>query len=136
MKANVSNLRYGDKLRQNRKENHFYSQLALIDPASGREVVTARFYGTLRGSTVYACIWVRPCDLSAEKSAYGLGGGKAGGYGYHKASAALAEAISDAGITLDESITGRGDAPMESALYAIAKANTGKRKFFMVRAHG
>lgn len=133
MKANVSNLRYGDKLRQNRKDNGFYKQLAMIDPKTGREIVTARFY--MPGQTTqYACIWVYG-DIGSEESAYGSGGGRAGGYGYHKASAALAEAISDAGITLDQSISARGDATMESALYAIARANTGKRKFFMVRAH-
>lgn len=136
MKANVSKLREGDKIRQYRKEDHFYSQLSMIDPSSGREVVCARFYSPFRGSNIYACIWVRPCDLRADESAYGFGGGKAGGYGYHKASAALADAISDAGIELDEEISGHGGAAMESAIYAIARANTGKRKFYMVRAHG
>ena len=53
-----------------------------------------------------------------------------------KESAALEEAIEDAGIELDSPISGHGDSAMDDALQAIARAVTGKRKFFKVRAHG
>lgn len=61
-----------------------------------REVVVARAYmGRSRSaSTVYASIWVHGADIHAA------GHGSAGGYGYHKESAAFAEAITSAGIEL------------------------------------
>ncbi len=60
-----------------------------------REVVCARAYmGRSRtASTVYASIWV-------HGPRYCAGHGQAGGYGYHKESAAFAEAIRSAGIDL------------------------------------
>ncbi|MFX5068880.1 hypothetical protein ABTC68_19770, partial [Acinetobacter baumannii] len=66
---------------------------------------------------------------------YGRGQGKAGGYGYHKPSAALADAISDAGIRLSRSISGCGDDVMRDACEAIARALTGKRRFIVHVAH-
>ena len=48
--------------------------------------------------------------------------GKAGGYGYHKESAAIAEAIESAGIALDTDISGVGNSAILDALTAIANA--------------
>ena len=83
-----------------------------------RETVVARIYrGRSAGaSRVYATIWIR----SGER--YISGTGWAGGGGYHKASAALDEAIRACGITLSESIDGRGDDGMRDACRAIALA--------------
>lgn len=137
MKANVSNMNQNSEtLISNRKEDHFFSQRSLIDPKTGREAICVRFYHAPRGSVMYCCVWVNPCDYNAPESSYGHGGGRAGGYGYCKASAAFDDAVRSMGIELNESVSGRGDAALESAMYAIAKANTGKRKFFMVRANG
>ena len=47
---------------------------------------------------IYACIWHNN----------GSGSGYAGGYGYHKASAAAQAAITSSGIDLSEDIDGRG----------------------------
>lgn len=59
-----------------------------------REVVTVRCYkGRSSSATVYASIWARG---SLQCS----GHGSAGGYGYHKESAAIAYAITSAGIGL------------------------------------
>jgi len=57
------------------------------------EVITARFYmgRSAQASVVYCCLWV-----SGKCSGYGT----ASGYGYHKESAALAAAITSAGIEL------------------------------------
>jgi hypothetical protein len=94
-----------------------------------QEVCTARWYmGRSReASVVYASIWVRrPAIRNAEDtgwakdSAWWSGSGNAGGYGYHKQSAALHEAIGSAGITLSRSVSGTGEC--EEALLAIAKA--------------
>lgn len=58
-----------------------------------KEVITARFYmgRSSQASVVYCCLWV-----SGVCSGYGT----ASGYGYHKESAALQEAIHSAGIEL------------------------------------
>ncbi len=80
-----------------------------------RTLVEARFYmGRSRNSsTVYASFWVVGGDYLA-------GHDKAGGWGYHKQSAALGSAIRNAGIELSKSINGVGEGAMEDALLAIA----------------
>lgn len=96
--------------------------------------VEIRFYmGRSRSaSTVYASIWVH----DAKSNIYTSGKGSAGGWGYHKESAAAAEAISSAGIELWGSpyagregdmkkrahIGGCGEQSVEEALRAIVKA--------------
>ena len=81
-----------------------------------KNIITARCYmgRSASASTIYASIWVHSTDHQTS------GTGKAGGYGYHKASAAIAEAIKSAGIELDEDISGRGDSAIEESLEAIA----------------
>lgn len=81
------------------------SQFILIDKKTERQVVTARTYmGRGRSaSQVKAAIWVY---LSGKKKLAGWeygctsGSGQAGGYGYDKASTAIADAIESAGIEL------------------------------------
>ena len=72
-----------------------YIVLGFINGAQ-KEIVDARAYmGRSRNSsTVYASIWVHGGEVHTS------GKGSAGGYGYHKESAAIGSAISDAGIEL------------------------------------
>lgn len=127
-----------------------------------REIVDCRVYmGRSRNSsTVYASLWVNTFD------AHTSGTGSAGGYGYHKESAAIQDAITSAGIELygsaygepqrwnyDEKreytpqellsikrkhdkqrchIGGVGDAAIQTALEAIAKAAGAKGKLIFV----
>jgi hypothetical protein len=132
MKANIENISDGGKVSANRKENAFYKQYALyaLDMADSngtpRELVCLRIYAT--DSRAYACIWIHGHDI------YGNGGGYAGGYGYHRASAAAQEAIKNAGIGLSESIDGRGDGAIIEAIKAIAEA-AGSYKYFIGEAH-
>lgn len=80
-------------------------QFLLIDKKTERQVVVARTYmGRGRSaSQVKASIWV---DLSGKKKPAGWeygctsGSGQASGYGYDKASTAIADAIESAGIEL------------------------------------
>lgn len=80
-------------------------QFILIDKKTEREVIVARTYiGRGRSaSQVKAAIWV---TLSDKKKPAGWeyghtsGSGQAGGYGYDKASTAIADAIESAGIEL------------------------------------
>lgn len=82
-----------------------------------RDLITVRTYmGRSRdASVVVAAIWVHLPDKVCA------GVGTAGGYGYHKASAAIGEATGRAGITLAKSISGRGDSAIDEALRAIAR---------------
>ncbi len=108
-------------------------------------IVEARFYmGRSRtASTVYCALWVHGAEHCA-------GNGYASGYGYHKESAALASAITCAGIELygssyarsDSSekvdfkkrayISGCGHSSMETALKAIARAAGAKGQLLIV----
>lgn len=105
-----------------RKENkcYFDSYTALI-PCKNWEgkndlkpVVEIRLYGT--GNTNTAAIWVNDLANGIHTS----GTGQAGGYGYHRPSAAAAEAIRNAGFELSEAIDGRGGDAIERAVKAIA----------------
>lgn len=134
MKANIEKLHDGEHVSANRKENAFCKQYAVyaLDQldynGEPTELVCLRIYST--DSRAYACIWVH----GRTTNQYGHGGGHAGGYGYHRASAAAQEAIKDAGITLSESIDGRGDESMKEAIRAIAEA-AGSQKYFIGDAH-
>lgn len=146
MKATITKQDHGGKIRQNRKESHFTNEYAVLvdDKQAGhlvnynghnimKAVVVARIYATK--STVYACVWINSSTYKNRKGVYLSGGGKAGGYGYHRASAALQAALDDAGIVLTEAIDGRGESAMFDALAATAKA-LGYRKFHIHEAHG
>ncbi len=91
-------------------------------------LITVRCYmgRSASASTVYASVWVY------DEKHHTSGSGKAGGYGYHKASAAIAEAIRSAEIDLDEDISGRGDSAIEESLEAIA-ATLGFESCLIVR---
>lgn len=81
-----------------------------------REVVTCRVYmGRSRNSSsVWATVWIN------GRSYYGSGSGQAGGYGYHKESAAVDTALAMAGVKLSRSVSGMGET--QTALEATARA--------------
>lgn len=119
-----------------RKENkcYFDSFTALV-PALDWEgnptmhsPVELRLYGT--GNTNSACLWINDNKSEIHTS----GSGSAGGYGYHRPSAAAAEAIRNAGIELDADISGRGNSAIEDAVKAIAEM-MGYNQIFVHHAH-
>lgn len=61
------------------------------------EVITVRTYmgASRNASIVKACVWVHPLEGN-----WSTGRGEAGGWGYHKESQAIYEAVSNAGIEL------------------------------------
>ncbi len=68
-----------------------------------RDAITVRTYYAEKGSgmqPVRACVWITPADGAEWRS----GRGSAGGCGYHKESAAIAEAISACGVSLHGSL--------------------------------
>lgn len=89
-------------------------------------IVELRLYGT--DNTWYAAIWVHGKEIHTS------GTGKAGGYGYHKPSAAAEEAILNAGFKLSERIAGAGDSAIESAIKAIAES-VGYPEALIFKAH-
>lgn len=105
-----------------RKENKVYfdSYTALAPcvnyegKADLKAVVELRLYGT--GNTNTAAIWVHSDELHTS------GTGSAGGYGYHRPSAAASEAIRNAGFELDKDISGVGESAIEQAVKAIAES--------------
>lgn len=139
MKATIDYTKATGRVGQYRKENNFATEYSVLVPlkAAGYEwrkregvtmhqAITLRIYNTQ--STSYACVWLWGKEL------YTAGGGKAGGYGYHRPSAAVEKALSGAGIALSESIGGVGDTAIFEALAATAKA-MGFRSFHIHNAH-
>jgi len=126
MKANLTNSRQSDSIRKARKENHFYKEVAALDPKTGHAVVIARFYWP--ATVCYSCVWVHGNE-------HGRGAGKAGGGGYCKESASFGAALDDAGIVLSEPVDGRGEGAVRDAVEAIARAATGKRRFIIHTSH-
>ena len=129
MNINISKLSSSDKIgsKRDRISDHFYKELSIIQSASN---TPCRFRFYCSGSVIHCIAWI------SGREVYGSGYGKAGGYGYCKESAAMQDAINNAGITMSERIDGRGDSLMRSAALGIAKAVTGKRKFHLHIAHG
>lgn len=88
--------------------------------------IECRLYGT--GSVNTCCIWANNGEIHTS------GSGSAGGYGYHRPSQAMENAIRNAGFTLSESIGGVGETAMEEALIAMAKA-LGIKRPAIIRSH-
>lgn len=68
-------------------------------------------------STVYASVWAH----SKDGKIYLSGRGSAGGYGYHKESAAIKGAMESAGVTFDRHWGGGGESAIREAMHALAK---------------
>lgn len=131
-KVTFTKTEYTGKIASNRKEKQGLSnEYCLLVPDKTyimRPLVTVRLYHT--NATSYACVWINGHSKGVSVS----GGGKAGGYGYHRASAALQVALNDAGVVLSENIAGRGETAMTDAMEAISKA-LGYKKFYIHNAH-
>lgn len=95
-----------------RREQSFNGSWSLIDLDDGSCPVDVRFYGN--GSVSYCCVWVNGTGYSSRGMA------KAGGYGYHKDSAAMQMAFADAGWQFEEHFAGVGQEGMRAALEAVA----------------
>ena len=116
------------------RQKEMVSAMSAVAVINGkmREVVVARWYMARKSdgaSPVYASIWT-------YGAGFGISGhGRATGYGYHKASAALSKALDSAGIVLSERIDGRGDGASQRALEAIARAIAGDAAEILIINH-
>lgn len=101
-------------------EKELISLISVIAEKDGKiaEIIDARCYmgKSSNASVVYSSVWVHSCEY------YTSGRGKAGGYGYCKQSAAISEALHNAGIRLDHDLSGRGMSAAIEACEAIAIA--------------
>ena len=116
------------------RQKEMVSAMSAVAVINGkmREVVVARWYMARKSdgaSPVYASIWTYGAGFDIS------GHGRATGYGYHKASAALSAAIDSAGIVLSERIDGLGDGASQRALEAIARAIAGDATEILIINH-
>ena len=115
---------------KHRKENSFQQEfigLAIVGDEI-KEAVNCRIYGTQ--SRNYCCIWYRNDNI------YSSGSGYAGGYGYHRPSAAAETAMTQAGVKLSEYISGRGDYSIQDAVLAITKELYPNTVCQVIKSHG
>ena len=118
MKATIINTNAANLTPAHRKENNFreeYSAFYIDENGEMRTLVTLRIYST--ESRAYACCWIS-CGYT---QVWTRGSGYAGGYGYHRASAAAEEALAKAGVVLSEHINGRGDSAILEAVKAVGE---------------
>jgi len=115
-----------------RKEKGYSGTFLLVDKDFNHKI-DCRIYWT--ATRCYCCLWVSDSD-------YQSGSGWVGGYGYDKESAAVQEAITNAGYKLFHSgkkrkhcsISGVGREAIESALMAIGRLTT-RKKLHMIHTH-
>ena len=102
-----------------RKENNYLYEYAVMALSPDMEIenpVVCRIYGTSSHKRNYCCVWIRKDHKMRN------GSGWAGGYGYHRPSAAAESAFHNAGIDFDGEIGGRGDSAIREACLAVARA--------------
>ena len=99
IKASIVKKESNARCPDNKELVSAYSLVVRLPSGEMREVITVRCYmgRSASASVVYAVLWVRCAD-----GHWTSGSGSAGGYGYHKESAAIASAISSAGVTLQD----------------------------------
>jgi len=100
------------------------SYYKLIDKKTERTVIDCRLYmgKSSSASTVYCSLWIGSPTFASS------GRGSAGGYGYHKQSAAVGSAITSAGIELFGSPYGHpvnGDTPAQTRKRLKNRAHIG-----------
>lgn len=95
-----------DNAKNDHEKRELTSYYKLIDKKTERVIVDCRMYmgKSASASAVHCSLWVQYVKNAPETWSDGYastsGSGVASGYGYHKSSAALASAISSAGIEL------------------------------------
>ena len=120
MKANLTKTECLNALNMGNKKETVKTMVRVAHKAGEfSEPITARWYMCRSGdgaSPVYCSMWVHCSPYHVS------GRGKAGGYGYHKGSAAFQDACDSAGIELSQPVDGRGNDLVREALLAIGEA--------------
>lgn len=123
-----------------RQAKHFYNGYKVVTIVNGEmvELVDARLGAT--DNCHYASVWlnVRYYDNNYYNN-YGSarGAGKAGGWGYHRASAALESALRRAGMSFSVGCNGMGESAMRECLLAAGEyLKPEGAKIYLVECYG
>ena len=129
IKAHIVKKAENAKRPDNKELVSAYSLVVRLPSGELREVITVKCYmsRSASASVIHAVLWVKCAD-----GHWTSGSGHAGGYGYHKESAAIAEAIKSAGIELQDlendrkdhwfDLSGTGGSYYPQVFEAIARA--------------
>lgn len=98
-----------------------------IDNGKMRELVDLRIGQT--DTTAYACVWM-------YNNGCAYGSGKAGGYGYHRASAAAESAFRSAGMVFTSGFGGCGDSAIREAVQAAGEYLSNGAPVYVVEFYG
>lgn len=120
IKAQIVKKQQNAKRPDNKELVSAFSLVVRLPSGELREAVTARCYmgRSASASVIHAVLWVRCAD-----GHWTSGSGSAGGWGYHKESAALADAVKSAGIELKD--MDRADDPNHLPRYYFDFSGTG-----------
>lgn len=123
---NVEGIRLTDREREEKNGlGHGYKAI-MIKEGKVEDLVDLRISST--SSAAYAVVWLyspKVKDKDGQKirdAFWNNGSGRAGGYGYHRQSAAAESAFSRAGVQLSQGIGGCGDQAIREAVQAVGKA--------------
>jgi hypothetical protein len=107
----------GRNMGQTKEQIDGYTLVVCIDEQIVAPVDVRIYMGrSASASVVYASVWLRYENIQCS------GHGKAGGHGYHKASAAVSAALASAGVKLSVDIDGCGDSAIVEAIEAVGVA--------------
>ena len=123
-----------------RQEKHFYNGYKVVTIVNDKMItlVDARLGAT--ANCHYASVWLNTCYHNNEfynKSGFARGAGKAGGCGYHRASAALKSAFSRAGMRFNVGCSGMGESAMRDCLLVAGEyLKPDGAKIYLVECYG
>lgn len=123
-----------------RQEKHFYNGYKVVTIVNDKMItlVDARLGAT--ANCHYASVWLNTCYYNNEfynKFGFARGAGKAGGCGYHRASAALKSAFSRAGMRFSIGCSGMGESAMRDCLLVAGEyLNPEGAKIYLVECYG
>ena len=116
--------------REERNIRHGYKAICISEDGKLRELVDLRIGQT--DATAYACVWLHVAGYGT----YAHGSGKAGGYGYHRSSAAAESAFWSAGMTFNVSFGGCGDSMTREAVQAAGEYLSDGDPVYVVEFYG
>lgn len=128
MKANITtrgaeNIRPSHRDREEKNGLAYGFKAVTVQKEKLIDLVDVRVAFT-KGGTCYAVAWLyQPKEYSPDGAGmWGSGSGSAGGYGYHKGSASVEQALHRAGLVFDEPFGGHGWSATKEAILAAGRA--------------
>lgn len=116
--------------REEKNIQHGYKAIGISKDGKLWELVDLRIGQT--ATTAYACVWLHVAGYGT----YAHGSGKAGGYGYHRSSAAAESAFRSAGMIFNQSFSGCGDTMTREAVQAAGEYLSNGAPVYVVEFYG